>query len=189
MSEIIHAKDLRPGNTFIINGDLYEVLEITFNKTAMRAGLVKNKIKNLRTGTIIWKDLTNGRFEKVVIDKIKMSFSYVDGSNYVFMNNTNFETIEISEQKVKNIKNFLVDGIEVSILKYNDEILDINLPETIVCNLIDCEDAVQGNTVKAVMKKAHISTGYEVEVPQFVKKTDRIIISTIDGSYKGRENK
>jgi elongation factor P len=53
MSEIVHAKDLRPGNTFIDDGNIYEVLEITFNKTAMRAGLVKDKVKNLRTGTII----------------------------------------------------------------------------------------------------------------------------------------
>lgn len=189
MSEIVHAKDLRPGNTFVDDGNLYEVLEITFNKTAMRAGLVKNKIKNLRTGTIIWKDLTNGRFEKVVVDRIKMSFSYVNATNYVFMDNTSFETIEIPEQKIGEMKNFLVDGVEVSILKYNDEILGIKLPDTIVCSLIDCEDAVQGNTVKAIMKKAHISTGYEVAVPQFIKKTDRIIISTSDGSYKGRENK
>lgn len=189
MAEIIHAKDLRPGNTFLDNGNLYEVLEITFNKTAMRAGIVKNKVRNLRTGAITWNDLTNGKFEKANVDNIKMSFSYVDGNSYVFMNNTTFETIEISQQKIGDMKQFLIEGIEVSILKYNDEILGIKLPDTITCELIDCEDAVQGNTVKAIMKKAHISTGFEVRVPQFVKQSDKIIISTIDGSYKGRETK
>jgi len=189
MAEIVHAKDLRPGNTFIDGGNLYEVLEITFNKTAMRAGIVKDKVKNLRTGSITWNDLTNGKFEKVTVDNIKMSFSYVDGANYVFMDNVTFETVEIPETRIGTMKNFLVEGIEVSVLKYGEEILGVKLPDTIVCDLIDCEDAVQGNTVKAIMKKAHISTGFEVQVPQFIRPTDRIIISTADGTYKGRETK
>jgi len=189
MAEIIHAKDLRPGNTFIDKGNLYEVLEITFNKTAMRAGIVKDKLRNLRTGSITWVDLTNGRFEKVVVDNIKMAFSYIDGSNYIFMDNETFETIEIPEKQIGSMKVYLVEGIEVNILKYGEEILGIRLPDTIVCDLIDCEDAVQGNTIKAISKKAHISTGLEVEVPQFVKPTDKIIISTVDGTYKGRVTK
>ena len=189
MAEIIHAKDLRPGNTFIDNGNLYEVLEITFNKTAMRAGIVKDKVKNLRTGSITWNDLTNGKFEKVTVDNILMSFSYVEGENYVFMDNETFEQVEIPSSRIGNMKNFLTEGIEVHVQKFGDEILGIKLPDTIVCDLIDCEEAVQGNTVKAIMKKAHISTGFEVQVPQFIRPTDRIIISTVDGTYKGRETK
>ncbi len=189
MAEIVHAKDLRPGNTFLNNGNLYEVLENYFNKTAMREGIVKCKVRNLRTGSITIDVLTGGKFEKVVVENCKMSFSYVDGNNYIFMDNTTFETVEIPTQQIGEMKNFLVEGIEVSVLKYGEEILGIRLPDTIVCDLIDCEDAVQGNTVKAIMKKAHISTGLEIAVPQFVKPTDRIIVRTSDGTYVGRESK
>ena len=189
MAEIVHAKDLRPGNTFLNGGNLYEVIENYFNKTAMREGIVKCKVRNLRTGSITIDVLTGGKFEKVLVENVKMSFSYVDGSNYVFMDNTTFETVEIPEVRIQNMKMFLIEGIEVSILKYGDEILGIRLPDQITCDLIDCEEAVQGNTVKAIMKKAHISTGLEVAVPQFVKPTDRIIIRTSDGSYVGRETK
>lgn len=189
MAEIVHAKDLRPGNTFLNNGNLYEVLENYFNKTAMREGIVKCKVRNLRTGSITIDVLTGGKFEKVLVENVKMSFSYIDGQNYVFMDNTTFETVEIPESRLQWMKNFLVEGVEVSVLKFGEEILGIKLPDQITCDLIDCEDAVQGNTVKAIMKKAHISTGFEVAVPQFVKPTDRIIIRTEDGTYVGRESK
>ena len=68
MAEIIHAKDLRPSNTFINNGNIYEVIENYFNKTAMREGIVKCKVRNLRTKAITIDVLTGGKFEKIVID-------------------------------------------------------------------------------------------------------------------------
>lgn len=50
MADIVNARDLRSGNTFIYKNNLYQVIENSFNKTAMREGIVKCKVKNLRTG-------------------------------------------------------------------------------------------------------------------------------------------
>lgn len=185
-SEIIHAKDLRPGNTFISGNNLYEVIENFFNKTAMREGIVKCKVKNLKTGSITMEVLTGGKFEKAIIDVINMSFSYKDGDNFVFINNDTYETIEIPAVKLQWEKNFLVDDVQIKIQKYGEEILGIKLPDQIVCSLKDCEEAVQGNTVKSVQKKAWLTNDFEIMVPQFVKKTDKVIINTKTGMYVGR---
>ena len=187
--EIIHAKDLRPGNTFINGSALFEVIENFFNKTAMREGIVKCKVKNLRTGTITIEVLTGGKFTKAIIDTVDMIFSYQDGDNYVFINSKTFESIEIPSSKLKWEKNFLLDCVEIKVQKYNDEILGVKLPDQIICALKDCEDAVQGNTVKSIQKKAWLMNDFEVLVPQFVKKTDRIIVNTKTGEYVGRESK
>jgi elongation factor P len=50
----------------------------------------------------------------------------------------------------------------------------------------EAEEAVQGNTVTSVQKKAWITSGYEVFVPQFVKKGDKILINTTTGEYVSR---
>jgi len=118
-----------------------------------------------------------------------MIFSYQDGDNYVFINSKTFELIEIPSSKLKWEKNFLLDGVEIKVQKYNDEILGVKLPDQIICALKDCEDAVQGNTVKSIQKKAWLMNDFEILVPQFVKKTDRIIINTKTGEYVGRESK
>lgn len=184
--EIYHAKDLRPGNTFIRNNNLYLVIENSFNKTAMREGIVKCKCKNLRTGSITVEILTGEKLEKAQVETVDMIYSYKDDANFVFMDMNTYETVEIDEKKLEWEKNFLSEGQSVKIQKYHDEILGVQLPDQIVCEVIDCEEAVQGNTVQAVQKNAWIASGFRILVPQFIKKGEKIIISSSDGTYKGR---
>jgi len=152
--EIIHAKDLRAGNTFLYKGNLYLVIENSFNKTAMREGIVKCKVKNLRTGAITIEVLTGEKLEKAPVENLKMMFSYEDANSLVFMDNETYETIEIPKQKMAYEKNFMSEGTEVSIQKYGDEILGASLPDQVVCTIAEAEEAVQGNTVQSVQKKA-----------------------------------
>jgi elongation factor P len=113
-------------------------------------------------------------------------FSYDDGNNFVFMDNTTYETTEIPRSRLDWEKNFIVEGTEVAIQKYDDEILGVSLPDQIVATVTDAEEAVQGNTVTSVQKKAWIATGFEIKVPQFIKVGDKVLINTINGEYVGR---
>ncbi|MEG2908867.1 MAG: hypothetical protein RR945_06550 [Erysipelotrichaceae bacterium] len=72
-------------------------------------------------------------------------------------------------------------------MKYENEILSIQLPDQVVLQIIFAENAVQGNTVQTAMKKATLVTNFQIEVPQFIKTDDKVIVKTIDGSYVGRE--
>jgi elongation factor P len=100
MSEIIAAKDLRAGNTFIYKDNLYQVLENSFNKTAMREGIVKCKVKNLRTGAITIEVLTGEKLEKAQVETTKMTYSYEDTNSFVFSDNETYETLEIAKNKL-----------------------------------------------------------------------------------------
>ncbi|MDR0826186.1 MAG: elongation factor P [Mycoplasmataceae bacterium] len=186
MSDIIAAKDLRPGNTFLFKDGLFQVIENSFNKTAMREGIVKCKVKNLRNGSITIEVLTGEKLEKAQVDTMKMTYSYDDGANCVFMDNSTYETIEIPQSRLTWEKQFITEGSEVSIQKYNDEILGVSLPDQIVAVVSDAEEGVQGNTVQAAQKKAWISTGLEIQVPQFIKTGDKVLINTTTGEYVGR---
>ena len=186
MAEIINARDLREGNVFIYHNNLCEVLEHSFNKTAMRQGIVKCKVKNLRTGAITIEVLTGEKVEKVMIDVIKMNYSYNDSENYVFMDNTTFETIEINKKKIEKESKFLEEGTQVTINKYGDEILGVSLPDQVVCTIANAEDAVQGNSVSNAQKRAWLDSGYELSVPQFIKTGEKVIVDTKTGKYVGR---
>lgn len=187
MAQIIHAKDLRPGHTFIYKNNLYLVLENSFNKTAMREGIVKCKVKNLRTQSITVEVLTGEKLEQAPISKTKATFSYIDKGNYVFLDIETFEQIEVASKNLEWEKNFIVEGSEVNVLKFNEEILSIDLPEQVSLEIKYAEEAVQGNTVQTAMKKAVLETDYEIEVPQFIKTGERVVVKTADGTYVGRE--
>jgi elongation factor P len=67
----------------------------------MREGIVKCKVKNLRTGAITIEVLTGEKLEKAQVTTIKMLFSYDDGNNFVFMDNVSYETIEIPHSRLE----------------------------------------------------------------------------------------
>ena len=186
MATIFQAKELRPGHTFIYKGNLFQVIENSFNKTAMREGIVKCKVKNLRTGAITTEVLTGEKVEQAPIETSKMTFSYDDGNNFVFMNNDTFEQVEIPKSKLEWEKNFITDGTEVSIMRYENELLGASLPDQVAIQIQEAEEAVQGNTVQNVTKKAWLVTGWEILVPQFIKTGETVLIRTSDGQYVGR---
>ena len=83
---MILVNDLKPGTTFEHEGNIYTVLDIDHNKTAMRQMIVKVKVKNLRTGVINEISFTGGdKVEQAHIDKKEMQYLYDDGDNFVFM--------------------------------------------------------------------------------------------------------
>lgn len=186
MATIFQAKELRPGHTFHYKNNIYQVIENSFNKTAMREGIVKCKVKNLRTGAITVEVLTGQKLEQAPIETVKMIFSYNDGQNFVFVNSTTFDQIEIPNTKLEWEKNFIVDGTEVSVVSFENEILGVNLPDQVAIEIAEAEEAVQGNTVQNVTKKAWLITGWEILVPQFIKSGELVLIRTSDGAYVGR---
>ena len=103
------------------------------------------------------------------------------------MDSETFEQIEIDANKLKWEKKFIVDGSEVNILKFGEEVLNVSLPDQVSLKVDFAEEAVQGNTVQAAMKKAKLETGLELDVPQFIKTGDKVIVNTSSGQYIGRD--
>lgn len=186
MAEIIHAKDLRSGHTIVRNNNLYLVLDNSFNKTAMREGIVKCKVKNLRTGAITVEVLTGEKLQSAHVDRSQMTYSYNDGSSFVFMNNETFDQIEIDNKKLEWEKNFLVEGYVVRVISFEQEILGIELPDQVSIEISYAEEGVQGNTVTSALKKAELVTGWTLDVPQFIKTGEVINVKTADGTYVSR---
>ena len=94
----MNVTELRPGNYFLDEGNLYQVLDILLNKTAMRKMVAKVKCKNLRTGAITELARNSGYdVEKTSISKKKMAYLYDAGDTLVFMDNDTFDQIEIAK--------------------------------------------------------------------------------------------
>ena len=183
----MNVTELRPGNYFIDEGNLYQVLDILLNKTAMRKMVAKVKAKNMRTGAIIELARNSGYdVEKALLSKKKMGFLYDDGVNFVFMDNDTYEQIEINKDRLEWEKNFLVSGSEIEILFYEEEILGISLPSTVALTITECEPGVRGDTVNKAMKQAVLETGLRTKVPLFINNGEKILVRTDTGEYDGR---
>ncbi len=183
----MNVTELRPGNYFIDEGNLYQVLDILLNKTAMRKMVAKVKAKNMRTGAITELARNSGYdVEKAMLEKKKMAYLYDSGDFLVFMDNNTYEQIEIEKKKLEWELNFLTENLEIDILFYEDEILGITLPSSVALKIVDCEPAVRGDTVNKAMKNATLETGYRLRVPLFIDNGETISVRTDNGEYDGR---
>ena len=100
--EMISAKDLRSGHAFKYNDSVWQVLEQEFNKPGKGQAKMIIRMKDLRTGSIINTTLNpNNKYEKCMIDKKDMLFSYIDGDSYVFMDNETYDQIPFNYDSVK----------------------------------------------------------------------------------------
>ena len=184
---MIIVNDLKPGVSFEYEGNIYSVLDVDRNKTAMRQMIVKVKVKNLRSGVINEISFTGGdKVEQAMIEKKKMQYLYDDGDNLVFMDNDTYEQVEIPKTRLEWELNFLTANLDVDISMYQNEILGVILPDKVELELTECEPAVKGDTATNALKNAVTETGLAIKVPMFIEQGERIIVSTADGKYSSR---
>lgn len=185
----MNVTELRPGNYFEEEGNLFLVIDILLNKTAMRKMVAKVKVKNVRTGAITEMSANSGyQVETIRLEKKKMVYLYENGEFLVFMDNETYEQIEIEKARLEWESKFLKENQEVEIVTYNDEILGINLPAKVTLKVTACEPAVRGDTVSKAMKDATVETGLKIRVPLFINEGDDVLVRTDTGAYDGRAN-
>lgn len=184
---MILVNDLRPGVTFQNDNNIYVVLDVDRNKTAMRQMIVKVKVKNLRSGVINEISFTGGdKVEPAMIEKKKMQFLYDAGDFIVFMDNVTYEQVEIERHKLEWELKFLTPNLEVDIIMFENEILGLSLPDKVALRLVECEPAVKGDTATSAMKNAVCETGLEIKVPLFIENDEVVLVTTADGKYSSR---
>ena len=119
-------KELKPGNAYTENNELFQCISNEQMKTGRLSGNYIVKRKNMRKGGIDQTSYTpNAKVEIVTIEKNKMSFSYVDGTDYVFMNNETYDMVNIPVERLEWEKNFIVDNLEVDVTTYEGEVIGV----------------------------------------------------------------
>ena len=181
------VNDLKPGVSIISDGNVYTVLDIQHNKTAMRQMIIKVKVKNLRSGSIVELSFTGGdKVEQAHIDKKEMQYLYDAGDSLVFMDTSSYEQIEIPKANLAWEIKFLKANDNVNITMYEGEILGIILPDKVALQIVECEPAVKGDTATSASKNAILETGLEIKVPLFIEQEEMVLVSTADGKYSSR---
>ena len=184
---MIIVNDLKPGTTFENEGNIFVVLDIQHNKTAMRQMIVKVKVKNLRTGVINEISFTGGdKVEQAHIDKREMQYLYDTDDALVFMDNETYDQIEIQKDHLDWEMKFMKPNDNIMISMYEGEILGIILPDKVELQIVECEPAVKGDTATSASKMAKLETGLEIRVPLFIEQDEMVVINTADGKYSGR---
>lgn len=184
---MISSNDLRSGMAILHEDNLYQVIDTSHNKTAMRQMIIKVKVRNMRTNSIVELNYTGGdKVEVAHIDKRTMQYLYDAGDALVFMDAETYDQIEIDKSKLEWEMNFLKENTDVTIILYEAEVLGVQLPEKLPLKVTEAEPAVKGDTATNAQKNAVLETGYQIRVPLFIEQDEIVLINTVDGKYAGR---
>jgi elongation factor P len=97
-----------------------------------------------------------------------------------------YDQVPLNRSQVVDVMPFLKEGNPVSLLRYEDTVIGVELPITVELEVTESEPGVRGDTVSGVTKPARLETGATVQVPLFVNQGDRIRVDTRTGNYLER---
>ena len=183
----VNIKELKPGNAYTENNDLFLCISNDQNKQGRLSGKYMVKRKNMRTSAITEVSYNpTAKVDLAMIEKRKMQYLYDSGDSFVFMDNETYEQIEIPKEHLKWELNFMKPNDNVNISMFEGEILGVILPDKVALQVVECEPAVKGDTATSASKNAVLESGLEIKVPLFISQDEMILVSTADGKYSGR---
>ena len=184
MAEMISSNDFKTGVTIELNGDPCMVKEFQHVKPGQGAAFVRTKVQNLRTGSTTELTFRGGeKIPKATMERKQMQFLYAEGSDYVFMDNETFDQMSLPVEQLLGKEKFLIENMDCQINSYKGEIIGIELPTTVVLEVVETEPGIKGDTASGGSKPATMQTGLVVNVPFFVNVGDSLRINTESGEY------
>ena len=180
----ISGNEIRVGMLIEHKDDLWQVLKTQHVKPGKGGAFAQVEMKSVNKNTKL-----NERFrssdtvEKASIDEIKFNFLYEDETDYYFINQKNFEQINIKKNIVGEKGKMLTENLEVDISFYNDQPLLVDLPNQVTCTIESTDVALKGQTVSSSYKPAILDNGINIQVPPFIESGDKIIVDTRTTEY------
>ena len=180
------AQEVRAGNVIMIGNNPMVVQKAEFSKSGRNASVVKMKLRNLLSGngteTIYRAD---EKFDVIQLERKDVTYSYFNDPMYVFMDEE-FNQYDVEKENMEDALPYLADGLACELTFYDGKAISVELPTSVVREVVYTEPAVKGDTSGKVLKPAKLASGFEVQVPLFVNTGDNIEIDTRTGEYRRR---
>lgn len=180
----IGMSELKKGLKIEIDGIPYRITEYQHVKPGKGAAFVRAKIKSFLDGKVIEKTFHAGdKVEAPNIGDKNMQYLYNDGNSYVFMDTESYEQLELSKEQVGDNAKWLIDGLGVSVLFFNNKAISVNIPQAIEYKITETAPNYKGDTSASGKKPATLESGAVVQIPFHVLEGDVIRVNTETGDY------
>jgi len=175
----ILGNEIKPGMVIEHKDDLWSVLKAQHVKPGKGGAFNQVELKSIKRGTKL-----NERFrssdtvERAILDDKKFNFLYEDENNCHFMDQVNFEQIQIKKSLLGEKTKLLKENMEVNVQFHEDQALSVELPSSVELEIASTDAAIKGQTASASYKPATLENGINIMVPPFISSGDKIILDT-----------
>src|SRR5580658_7522984 len=187
---LIEAIDIKRKTLFEFENTPFACMDAEISTPTARGGqtLVRLKMRNLLTSAVLDKTFKAGdKFKEPDLQLVPVSYLYSDGDGSYFLDQDNFETLNLPSEVVGNALDLLVEGTLLHAHKYNGNPIGLQLPMFVELEVAEAELAVRGDTSSGSgTKLAKLETGLKIRVPLFIKQGEKVKIATETREFSGR---
>ncbi|MEN9509855.1 MAG: hypothetical protein RLZZ621_2418 [Gemmatimonadota bacterium] len=181
------ATQIRRGMVLVFENDPCRVIEFRHHTPGNLRAMVQAKLKNLRTGSSF-----EHRFRaadtiiKADMETRELEYQWTDGTNYHFMDIASYDQVEMDEETLGDSAPWMQSGLKILAEYYNGKPIGIELPNSMVFEIVDTAPVVRGATKTASSKPAKLENGVTVNVPEFVEQGTRVRVNPNTSEYLDR---
>lgn len=181
--------DFKNGLVLKIDNKLQQIIEFQHVKPGKGPAFVRTKLKDVVSGKIVDKTFNAGvKVETATVDRRDMTYLYNDGTNFVFMDEKDFEQVELSPHLLGESGKFLLENTTCQVSFHEGEPLFAELPVSVELTISHTDPGLQGDRSSGGTKPATLETGAEIQVPLFLETGTVVKVDTRTGEYLSRVN-
>lgn len=127
-----------------------------------------------------------------VVDTVDMfkravAFSYIDGDEYIFMDNEDYTQFTFKKSDIEDELLFVTEEIQgLHVIVVDNNAVGLELPASVELVIEETDPSIKGASASARTKPARFATGLTVQVPEYIATGDRIVINTAERKYMSR---
>src|SRR6056297_3775189 len=183
----INGNEIRPGNVLEHNDGLWAAVKVDHVKPGKGGAFAQVELRNLRNGSKLNERFRSAdKVERVRLEQKDQQFLYETDGKLVFMDTETYEQVEIDAGILGERRPFLQDGMMVVVEYHEEEALSAQLPQKVVCKIVETEPVVKGQTAANSFKPALLDNGVRITVPPFVGQGEAIVVNTETMEYAER---
>lgn len=185
---MVQAINLKKGMVFTQEGKLISVIKANHHKPGKGNTVMQMDLRDVKSGAVVHRTMRpTEKVDLVDLTKKKAQYLYNEGDLYTFMDTETYEQYEVPADVLGDDKLYLIPNIVVDLEFVNDtDLIGVDLPSTVALTVKETQPEIKGATVAGGGKPATMETGLVVQVPDFIKEGEKIIVNTAEGSYKSR---
>ncbi len=185
---MISTNQFKNGTHIEIDGKIWKIIEFQHVKPGKGGAFVRTKLRRIEDGSVIDKTFRAGeKFRPVRTEAKKMQYLYDSGDAAVFMDNRDYEQIEIASDVLGDSMRWVLPNSEVEILFVDEQPSDVQVPSAIDMKVSQTDPGLKGDTASGGgSKPATLESGVVVQVPLFIEEGETIRVDTRSGEYVSR---
>ena len=184
------ASEIKKGNVVEHDGKVYQIRDIERSSPQGRGGNVKFRFIMYSVPGAQKLDLSLGGeddLKETELTRRAVNYSYKDGEAFVFMDSEDYTQYTLDANVVGDAAGYLVDGIEGCYVQLIDDApVALQLPQSVVLEVVETAPELKGATATKRPKPARLSTGIEIQVPEYIRTGEKVTVNTVTGEFAGR---